>query len=94
MTCLANPNYTRMRGLTEVQAAVVVAKTTRSMLAWTVVEFAEAASKGLPFYSQFAPSQDPYPHIGPRSTASQELRNQSIQNICVLGRLLSPCFKI
>ena len=65
MTCLANTNYTKMRGLTGVQAAVVVARTTTLMLAWTVVEFAEAALKGSPFCSRFAHSQDPYPHIEP-----------------------------
>lgn len=68
MICLANSNYTKTTGLIEVQAAVAVAKTTRLMQVWTVVEFAEAASKGLPFYWQFAPLQDPYPHIEPRST--------------------------
>lgn len=73
MTCFSNSNYTKMRGLIEVQAAVAVAKMTRSMPVWRVVEFAEAASKGLPFYWQFAPSQDPYRHIEPISTMPQEI---------------------
>ena len=99
MICLANSNYTKMRGLIEVQAAAVVAKMTRSMPVWTEVEFAEAASKGLPFYWQFAPSQDPYPRIEPRSTMPQEieklkytkhLRRSRIQLLLKFPRSLLP----
>lgn len=89
MTCLDNSNYyTKMRGLTEVQAAVAVARTTRSMLASRVVEFAEAALKGLPFYQQFAPLQDPYPHIEPKSTMSPEIEKlKHTKHSCAFSQL-------
>lgn len=58
----------------EVRAAAEVARTTRSMLVWRAEEFAEAASKGLPFYWQFALSQDPYPHIEPESKKPPDIQ--------------------
>lgn len=90
MTCFSNSNYTKMRGLIEVQAAVAVAKMTRSMPVWRVVEFAEAASKGLPFYWQFAPSQDPYRHIEPQQKWKQFWEDIDCWDLRVLYRTFQP----